>query len=333
MSQRSLPIRAAIAAASFCILTTATAYAGTCGDVNGDGTVAVTDALMVLKQSTGAGIDLHCDEAPGTEDHDLEARVAALEALLASAGLVGDTIVFSGVNVQIVDGSGSTDGGGVEECRKDKDCADDGRCTDFGRCVIGDGVGNLIIGYNESDGDDLKIGSHNVIIGADHTYTGYGAIVAGEDNEVGEAAASVTGGRGNAAVADYASVTGGVDNVAEGEKSIVAGGNSNTAFSEDSSILGGTFNRTTGFSTAVCGGRRNRAHGFASAILGGFENESRGPSSSITGGDYNFTTAIHAVVVGGRDNVAGGTSSVVLGAKGFTTRSEIDLIPSDRWVR
>ena len=53
----------------------------------------------------------------------------------------------------------------------------------------------------------------------------------------------------------------------------------------------------------------------------------------VAGGDFNFTTAIHAVVVGGRDNIAGGTSSVVLGAKGFTTRSEIDLIPSDRWVR
>ena len=333
MSHPSLPIHAAIAAASFCILGAVAAHAGPCGDVDGDGTVAVTDALMVLKQSTGAAIDLRCDNPSAASDADLEARVAALEALLASAELVGDTIVFSGVNVQIVDGSGSTDGGGTEECRKDKDCPDNAHCTDFGRCVLGDGVGNLIIGYNEADADDLKIGSHTVIIGARHTYTGYGAIVAGEDNEVGEAAAGVTGGRGNAAVADYASVTGGIDNVAEGEKSVIAGGNSNTTFSEDSSILGGTFNLATGFSSAVCGGRRNRANGFASAILGGFENEARGPSSSITGGDFNFATALHAVVVGGRDNVAGGTSSVVLGAKGFTTRSEIDLIPSDRWAR
>ncbi|TFH18686.1 MAG: hypothetical protein E4H03_14390, partial [Myxococcales bacterium] len=182
MSHPSSPIRAAIAAASFCILGTAAAHAGPCGDVNGDGTVAVTDALMVLKQSTGAGIDMHCDEEPDTGDADLEARVAALEALLASAELVGDTIVFSGVNVQIVDGSGSTDGGDTEECRKDKDCSDGALCTDFGRCVLGDGVGNLIIGYNEADSDDLKIGSHNAIIGARHTYTGYGAIVAGENN-------------------------------------------------------------------------------------------------------------------------------------------------------
>ena len=34
------------------------------------------------------------------------------------------------------------------------------------------GLGNVIIGYNESDGTDLRSGSHNLIVGSNHSYTG-----------------------------------------------------------------------------------------------------------------------------------------------------------------
>jgi len=82
----------------------------------------------------------------------LEARIAYLEALLANVTRNGNVIVFSGVNVQIVDGSGDT---------------------------YGDvnGLGNLIVGYNELRGtSDNRTGSHNVVIGAEHNYSSYGVL-------------------------------------------------------------------------------------------------------------------------------------------------------------
>jgi len=54
--------------------------------------------------------------------------VKALEGLLANVFRNGDTIVFRGLNVQIVNGADSTDGDA-------------------------NGLGNLIVGYNEQRGD------------------------------------------------------------------------------------------------------------------------------------------------------------------------------------
>jgi hypothetical protein len=58
----------------------------------------------------------------------LEARIAKLEELLAGVTRSGSNITFSGVNVQIVSGRGSTDG-------------------------TVNGTGNLIVRYNEERGD------------------------------------------------------------------------------------------------------------------------------------------------------------------------------------
>ena len=76
----------------------------------------------------------------------LETQLAQVTALLANVtrGTVNgqDTIRFSGVNVQIVDGSGNTSG------------AVNGR-------------GNLIVGYNELRGSgDVRTGSHNIVVGS-----------------------------------------------------------------------------------------------------------------------------------------------------------------------
>lgn len=87
------------------------------------------------------------------------------------------TVRFSGVNVQVVDGSDDTGG-------------------------TTNGLGNLIVGYNEdagTDGADTRTGSHNVVIGNEHSYTSFGGFLAGLNNTTSARFASVSGGVGNTA--------------------------------------------------------------------------------------------------------------------------------------
>src|SRR5207244_9575129 len=71
----------------------------------------------------------------------------------------GTTLQFSGINVQIVSGSGTTD-------------------------AAVNGKGNLIVGYNANTGAHARTGSHNLVVGDEHTYISYGGLVAGFHNTV-----------------------------------------------------------------------------------------------------------------------------------------------------
>src|SRR5262249_46216156 len=152
-----------------------------CGDVDGDGTVGARDALMVLKSALGESEPMACAQSQTTSD--LEARITQLEALLSHFTVEGNNLVLSGMNFQIVNGEGSTD--------------------------TVNGTGNLIVGYDEADVNkkngkvqDDKTGSHNLVIGAEHTYTSFGAIVAGRDNASEGPGASVLGGSSNTATGE-----------------------------------------------------------------------------------------------------------------------------------
>lgn len=135
----------------------------------------------------------------------LAGRVDAVETGIG-AGLVdgladvlsvdgaGD-IVISGANVYIQSGSGATN-----------DDVGAGPCNP---CV---GKGNLIIGYDEDGGSPLpRTGSHNLVIGRLHSYTGFAGLVAGFSNTIGGDSATVTGGTFNNA-RDRGSVAGGTVN-------------------------------------------------------------------------------------------------------------------------
>jgi hypothetical protein len=337
---RTPKVRAAIPVFSLLVsLAAAPSWGATCGDLNGDGRVGPTDALLLLEKSAGMGVDLVCPASASTEE--LEARVAALEALLAGFTVEGDTLVLSGMNLQIVNGTGATDGGSEDACRRDKDCAD-GFCSQDHVCAVTNGLGNLIVGYNEADDDDLKSGSHNVIVGPFHSYSGYGALVAGHDNRVERESASVVGGQQNEATEAYASVSGGRGNQASGVSASVAGGSENSSEDDNAAILGGSENVASGDAAAICGGSFNRARGERSSISGGLTNVTAGFGSSVAGGNANVTigrsstvvggalnraTEKEAVVVGGRGNQANGQAAVVLGREGLFTNSELDLLP------
>ena len=175
-------------------------------------------------------------------DNDaLQVQVETLETLLHGVerdddDFGRDTLVLSGMNVQIVSGSGESS--------------------------ARNGLGNLIVGYNETrpDGDtsaDDRAGSHNLVVGREHHYPLWGGLVAGLHN-------TVSGG--------YASVTAGQQNTADGFTSSVSGGSRNTADDLTSSVSGGSQNTADGGGASVSGGSQNTASGYRASILGGQNN-------------------------------------------------------------
>src|SRR3954470_19896162 len=129
-------------------------------------------------------------------------------------GVAGPHIIFSGANLHIVSGSGTTDDGGTPL-----------------------GLGNLIIGYDEDPAQNPtqtglpldpgdRGGSHNLVIGRFHRFTqaAFGGLVAGETNTISNVSASVSGGVRNTASGQNASVSGGDSNIASGSAASVSGG-------------------------------------------------------------------------------------------------------------
>jgi hypothetical protein len=190
--------------------------------------------------------------------------VDTTDTIQNATGLKGPHVLFTGVNVHIRSGSGSTADGTVAN--------PDNSLT---------GLGNLIIGYNEPriisyNNFDLtgRGGSHNLIVGPGHKYESYGGFVAGSFNEISGVSSSVSGGDNNTASGNYSSVSGGGRNTASGNGSSVSGGTDNTASGEDAS--------------SVSGGVRNTASGGFSSVSGGLSNTASGPYSSVSGG-YGVT--------------------------------------------
>lgn len=172
----------------------------------------------------------------------------------------GNDVYFDGCNVHVRDGSGDT-------------------------FATTNGLGNLIIGYNEDTGGPHdRMGSHNLVIGPYHTFSSFGGIVAGQFNTIS---------------AGSASVLGGVGNVANGVQSVISGGSGNISTGNSSSVSGGTFNTASGDNSSVSGGKYN---------------ETGGNASSISGGDHNTATANQSSVSGGRERTATGFFNWTAGA-------------------
>ena len=202
------------------------------------------------------------------------------------------TARFTSVNVQIVNGTDTTDGGP-------------------------NGLGNLIIGYNEADpafqnpfcsyggdydnqsdcegiggvwGADQRSGSHNLVLGYGNAYSSYGGLIDGKDNIINMG---------------YAAVTGGTSNIASGFQASVSGGDHNKASGMASSISGGRFNVASGLYSSVSGGGSDGGIALGNKALGNY--------SSVSGGTYNWAGGDYASVSGGNDGSAEGDYSSVSG--------------------
>jgi hypothetical protein len=127
-------------------------------------------------------------------------EIAALYSLLAHFSREGNDVFINGANLHITNGLDTTESS--------------------------NGLGNLIVGYNElrPSGSNDRTGSHNIVVGKQHNFTSFGGFVAGEFNDVGAPFASVSGGAFSRAVGRSASVSGGHSNSADSPNSSVSGG-------------------------------------------------------------------------------------------------------------
>lgn len=215
-----------------------------------EGRVEELEATVSEQATTISGLqgDVGTLESANTA---LQDRVGTLEGLLAGvtrSEVDGrDTLRFTGMNLQIVNGQNST--------------------------ATSNGLGNLIIGYNgqRSSPAATREGSHYLVVGDEHEWTRFGGILAGLHNTASGVWASVTGGVSNTASGDLASVTGGFRNTASGMDASVSGGYRNNATGPGSSVSGGAGNTASGARASVSGGVSNDARGTDTSILGGHE--------------------------------------------------------------
>ena len=244
-------------------------------------------------EGTVAGQQGEIDVLEGTVAGQ-QATIDELQALLDGVERDGDTLRFAGMNLQVVNNTGTTDG-------------------------TPNGLGNVIIGYDsERSTDSDKSGSHYLVIGDSHNYTASGGIVAGLLNTASGDWASVTGGTGNTASGSNSSVSGGESNTASSVGSSVSGGNENTASGFNSSVSGGLGNTASGNDTTVSGGESNTASGARASVSGGTSNLASGLISSVSGGSNNTSSSGSSSVSGGFGNLASDFVSSVSGGSGNT---------------
>ncbi len=217
------------------------------------------------------------DEMVANNDYlsELPADLMALDDLVT---VEGTEIYFTGANVHIQNGTGSSLSG-----------------------TAVNGLGNLIVGYDEERfSNSQKTGSHNLVVGPYHNYTSQAGVVFGLHNTISGPHNSVTGGNNNIASGDFSSVT---------------GGNSNLAYGDSSAVSGGSDNIASGPSSSVTGGYGSEASGLLSAITGGYGNEAKEQSSTITGGYGNEASGLYSSVSGGQNNTASGHFSSISGGR------------------
>ena len=237
----------------------------------------------------------------------LQTTIDQLTTLLAGVTRAGSDITFSGVNVHIVNGTGTTDG-------------------------AVNGLGNLVVGYNELRGfADDRTGSHNMVVGMGLNYSSYGGLVVGLDNTISGAYSSVSGGRYNEASGDYSSVAGGGSddfgkgNVAFADYSAILGGINNLAgdpaltdhdIGKQSTVSGGSYHTASGICSSVSGGFANKASHIYASVSGGQSNTASQYCASVSGGWSNTASEDHSSISGGRQNLASGQGSSVNGGWG-----------------
>jgi hypothetical protein len=199
-------------------------------------TVGAANALVVCAKDDGTGqpkaksklsIETECELGKKVQiGIAYDPTTATVE--LSKTRVTGDLDVESG-NLQVASGVGATDG-------------------------VPNGKGNIIVGYNEASFGQARTGSHNVVIGKEHTYSSFSGLVVGHRNTISGSASSVTGGSFN---------------TASGPSSSVSGGSSNVSSDSNASISGGSVNASSGIGSSVSGGYKNLASGDYSAVGGG----------------------------------------------------------------
>ena len=269
----------------------------------GAGVIAVAVLLIGMQGSLNKESNLLTDE-----EKEILSHMSIVFLDDGFGNLVNKTIRISGVNVQIVNGTGTTDG-------------------------AVNGVGNLIVGYNELGnhfGDD-RTGSHNIVGGSQSSFSSYGGFVSGISNTTSGVYSSVCGGSWNIASGEASSVTAGWSNEATGRWSTVGGGQDSFATGDYSTVSGGWTNFANGEKSSISGGCFGTADGSCSSITGGIDNLASSDNSSVGGGGKNIASGYASSVTGGRSNTAiGDYSSVSGGGADTLADGNVAMGDSDR---
>ena len=217
-------------------------------DMATDGTDGTLDLSTVLTELASVLIaqqqEIQALETQLSQQQQVLALMAPLLSLTPVAersSYVNDTWRLSGMNVQLDNGVGTT----------------------YGEA---NGLGNLILGYNEEEGGhrnaegalmagELRTGSHNLVLGAGHSYASNGGLLGGYNNSAFGQGASLLGGQASLASGAWSSVLGGLDNRAMGSNTCISGGHSNTASGDRASVSGGLLNISSGIATSILGGQ------------------------------------------------------------------------------
>jgi hypothetical protein len=273
-------------------------------------------------------LPLQSGTAADTQPGGMAERMAAMEKKLRAMTFndTANEVVITEANLRIVNGLGSTE--------------------------TTNGLGNLIVGYNELRQEisgcsgsttpfctDRRTGSHNVVVGKQDNFSSFGGIVVGLVNEISGQYASVSGGAVNTASGISSSISGGVFNTASGLDSSVSGGGGNTASGISSSISGGGDNSASGLSSSVSGGELNLASSTVSSVSGGAGNTASGENASVSGGAGNTASGRFSSVSGGGSsfilnpggqpgtgNTASGDSSSVSGGENNTASGNFSSV-------
>jgi hypothetical protein len=211
-----------------------TVFAGVAGSALGASSVFLCVSTTAGGAVTSGGTTGACGS--GTSSVALPSEKAEQEKLISilphinyeEAGIGGKpTVQFSGINLQVINGSGSE--------------------------TTINGMGNLILGYDEKPG--TQTGSHNLLLGGlTNSYTSYGGILAGHNNTISGGYASVLGGGASTASAYASTITGGAYNKASTDYATVSGGCSNLAGSGTLSVNAYCTEAHTGYFPSILGG-------------------------------------------------------------------------------
>lgn len=270
--------------------------ADTAGDIAGlKRRVATLQRLVVTMQIQNTALNSQV-AALKTQVGALQSQSNALKPLANLApyvrldlstinGVIGPHVIFEGVNVHVRSGMGPvTD---VIEAYSFNDAL-----GTFGTALHTNGLGNLIIGYDELPCaakscpplPARRQGSHNLVLGFGHQFSDLGALLAGVNGVSGAPSANVLGGWNNQALSVMANVVGGELNQAIGRSSTVVGGFGNAASGSFAAVAGGFGNLATNTGATVSGGHNGQAFGEYSTVSGGFRRTATTVDSWAAGG-------------------------------------------------
>jgi hypothetical protein len=193
-------------------------------------------------------------------------------------------VVITGANLRIVNGRGVT------------------------HCFVGEpncpnGLGNLIVGYNELRStdpsctfptvcEDIRTGSHNIVVGAENNFQSDGGLVVSDISDITGVSSAVVGGFRNTASGARAVVVGALDSRASSTGAVVVGGDNNTASGAGATVSGGSNNTASGDDATVSGGDSNTASGlFNATVSGGNNNTASGSFATTVSGGQGITQA------------------------------------------